>query len=321
MRRLVASFPDMIAVLDSEGLYTFVSQRVTEVLGRSPEYYIGDSLERHTNAEDKERLNEMFQSLIRGKVSHGRSEIRMLHADSGVKFLRLSACPLFDESGTITGVVASARDVTESRLADQQVAQREKFTAMGRMMAGAAHELNNPLTAILGVGELLRERATDEGTRRHLDLVLQQARRAASIVQSLTAFSMPHRPACSTQPSGSSSATRISSPGAAKADRVRQVSFAAPGPDPHGRRPQLRLDRDRRRVLADCGLRCTDVVVAGSPGMTVDDLRELHLTRSHFFSEEAPGDAIAESASLGPRPPRPRSRAPGCARTHRATSR
>ncbi len=58
-------------------------------------------------------------------------------------------------------------------------------------------------------------------------------------------------------------------------------------------------------ALADCGLRCTDVVVAGSPGMTVDDLRELHLTRSHFFSEEAPGDAIAELGVFGASPTSP----------------
>jgi pimeloyl-ACP methyl ester carboxylesterase len=58
-------------------------------------------------------------------------------------------------------------------------------------------------------------------------------------------------------------------------------------------------------ALADCGLRCTDVVVAGSPGMTVDDLRELHMTRSHFFSEEAPGDAIAELGVFGASPTSP----------------
>jgi CheY-like chemotaxis protein len=59
------------------------------------------------------------------------------------------------------------------------------------MMAGAAHELNNPLTAILGISDLLRERATDETTRRQVDLILQQARRAAGIVLNLLAFSRP----------------------------------------------------------------------------------------------------------------------------------
>jgi hypothetical protein len=58
-------------------------------------------------------------------------------------------------------------------------------------------------------------------------------------------------------------------------------------------------------ALADHGLRPTDVVVAGSPGMTVDDLRDLHLTRSHFFSEQAPGDVIAELGIFGAPPASP----------------
>ncbi len=105
--------------------------------------------------------------------------------------MRASAGPFFDEQGKIAGVVASARDVTESRLIEQQLIQKEKFAAMGQMMAGAAHELNNPLTAILGVGELLRERAADDTSKRQLDLVMQQARRAAGIVQNLLAFARP----------------------------------------------------------------------------------------------------------------------------------
>jgi pimeloyl-ACP methyl ester carboxylesterase len=58
-------------------------------------------------------------------------------------------------------------------------------------------------------------------------------------------------------------------------------------------------------ALADCGLRCTDVVVAGSPGMTVDDLRQLHMEKSHFFAEQAPGDAIAELGIFGTAPAAP----------------
>ena len=50
----------------------------------------------------------------------------------------------------------------------------------------------------------------------------------------------------------------------------------------------------------------TDVVVAGSPGMTVDGLRQLHLEQSHFFSEQAPGDAIAELGVFGAAPASPK---------------
>jgi pimeloyl-ACP methyl ester carboxylesterase len=58
-------------------------------------------------------------------------------------------------------------------------------------------------------------------------------------------------------------------------------------------------------ALADCGLRCTDVVVAGSPGMTVDGLRQLHMEKSHFFAEQAPGDAVAELGIFGTAPSSP----------------
>ena len=58
-------------------------------------------------------------------------------------------------------------------------------------------------------------------------------------------------------------------------------------------------------ALADHGLEVTDVVVAGSPGMSVDGLRELHVSSAHFFSEEAPGDAIAELGVFGASPTSP----------------
>jgi hypothetical protein len=57
--------------------------------------------------------------------------------------------------------------------------------------------------------------------------------------------------------------------------------------------------------LADSDLHPTDVVVAGSPGMTVDDLRALHLAESHFFSEQAPGDLVAELGVFGASPTSP----------------
>jgi pimeloyl-ACP methyl ester carboxylesterase len=58
-------------------------------------------------------------------------------------------------------------------------------------------------------------------------------------------------------------------------------------------------------ALADHGLEVTDVVVAGSPGMSVDGLRELHVSSAHFFSEEARGDAIAKLGVFGASPTSP----------------
>ena len=191
VRRLVASFPDVIAVLDREARFTFVSPRIEDVLGEPPRRYIGEFLGARAHADDRPKLAEIFRKLIDGREDHIQIEFRTMHADGNWRTLRASARPLFDEVGNITAVVASARDVTESKLSERQLMQKEKLTAMGQMMAGVAHELNNPLTAILGISDLLRERATDDSTRRQVEIVLNQARRAASIIQNLLAFSRP----------------------------------------------------------------------------------------------------------------------------------
>ena len=191
VRRLVECFPDLIVVLDPEGRFKFVSERLKDILGVSPEEYVGKQVGLRMSSEDRAKLSEMLQNTVSGRKAHEQIEIRAQHVDGTWKSLRITARPLFDEQGNITGMVSSGRDVTESKQFEQQLAQSEKFAAMGQMMAGAAHELNNPLTAILGISDLLRERATDETTRRQVDLILQQARRAAGIVLNLLAFSRP----------------------------------------------------------------------------------------------------------------------------------
>jgi signal transduction histidine kinase len=68
------------------------------------------------------------------------------------------------------------------------------LVAMGQMIGGFAHELNNPLTSILGLSEMLQDVETSEQTRKHLVMMHTQARRAAEIVQNLMYFSRPPAP-------------------------------------------------------------------------------------------------------------------------------
>jgi PAS domain S-box-containing protein len=191
VRSLVASFPDVIAVLDLQGVYTFVSPLVQDVLGRPASEFIGKALGDNVHQDDAKKLRATFQKVAFGEGAEGQFEYRTKHADGNWRVLRASASPLYDSAGKINGVVASARDVTESKRNEQQAVQKEKLAAMGEMMAGVAHELNNPLTAILGISDLIRERSVDDSMRHQVDTVLKQARRAATIVQNLLVFSRP----------------------------------------------------------------------------------------------------------------------------------
>jgi PAS domain S-box-containing protein len=192
--RLMDSFPDLVIALDSEGRYTFVSPQILDILGFTPEELIGKRMGGRTDPADRTAMLEMFDDLIFKRLSEGQIEYRTQHKNGAWRMFRASARPLHDETGRITGVIASARDITDQQRLQQQLIQSERLAAMGQMIAGVAHELNNPLTAILGVTELLRDQSTDENAARQLDLAHRQARRAAHIVQSLLVFSRPSTP-------------------------------------------------------------------------------------------------------------------------------
>lgn len=194
-RRLVDSFPDLIFVVNAEKNYTFVSPRVKEVLGLGADEMIGTTLGELAHSEDQAMLSSSVSDIFSGRATFGSTEVRVRHKQGDWRRLKCNFSPLFDETGKIESIVISGRDVTEVKRLEEQLIQAEKLASMGQMLAGVAHELNNPLTAILGVSELLRDReGIDESAKRQLEMTHRQARRAARIVQNLLEFSRPASP-------------------------------------------------------------------------------------------------------------------------------
>ena len=191
-RRLVDNFPDLILVLDADSHYTFISPRCREVLGYSLEEAQYMEFGGRTHPEDLPAALCIYKDILAGKQTFASMELRVRHKQGDWRRILFNFSALSDEAGNIEGVVLSGRDVTDIKRLEEQLIQAEKLAAMGQMLAGVAHELNNPLTAVLGVTELLRERAPeDESFKRQLDLTHRQARRAARIVQNLLEFSRP----------------------------------------------------------------------------------------------------------------------------------
>src|SRR5499427_3179067 len=191
-RRLVDNFPDMILVLDTNKQYTFVSPRCREILGFEPAELAALGFGHCAHPEDMPTVRMLYDDIVGGRRTFETLEVRVRRKQGDWRRVLFNFSPLSDESGNIEGVVLSGRDVTDLKRLEEQLIQAEKLAAMGQMLAGVAHELNNPLTAVLGVTELLRERApADESFKRQLDLTHRQARSAARIVQNLLEFSRP----------------------------------------------------------------------------------------------------------------------------------
>jgi PAS domain S-box-containing protein len=194
-RRLIDSFPDLILVLDTGGRYTFVSPRSKEILGYEPQEVGVMEFGECVHLQDLPSVQALYADIVAGREPFASLEVRVRHKLGEWRRIRFHFSPLRDARDGVEGVVLSGRDVTDLKRLEEQLIQAEKLAAMGQMLAGVAHELNNPLTAVLGVTELLRERqGVDESTKRQLELTHRQARRAARIVQNLLEFSRPASP-------------------------------------------------------------------------------------------------------------------------------
>ncbi len=190
--RLLESFPDLILVVDLDERYTFVSSRARDLLGYAPQEMLGKKI---SELEDHSpELATLYHALVSGKEAFASAEYGAKHSDGSWRTMRAAGSRLVDADGKTSGVIFSVRDITVERKLEQQVVQSERLAAMGAMIGGVAHELNNPLTAIMGVSELLQDTETNEGARKQLAILQQQARRAAEIVQNLTYFSRPPAP-------------------------------------------------------------------------------------------------------------------------------
>jgi len=190
--RLLESFPDLILVVDLEERYTFVSSRARDLLGYEPQDMLGKKI---SELEDHSpELASLYHQVVSGKEIFASAEYSARHRDGNWRTMRAAGSQLVDAEAKISGVIISVRDITVERKLEQQVVQSERLAAMGAMIGGVAHELNNPLTAIMGVSELLQDTETNESSRKQLAMLQQQARRAAEIVQNLTYFSRPPAP-------------------------------------------------------------------------------------------------------------------------------
>lgn len=131
--------------------------------------------------------SEAVAGLIGAAYRGERTVPLVVRPEDSHRVLRLTAAPLAEaERGS---VVILIEDVTEQRILEAQIIQNDKMASIGQLVSGVAHELNNPLTSIAGLAELLLERPPHpELPREHLRVIHDQAERAGRIVRNLLTF-------------------------------------------------------------------------------------------------------------------------------------
>ena len=121
------------------------------------------------------------KGIWRGTLVHRRKDGSTFPASSTVVALR-------NRDGRVTHFVGVERDITDELQLRDQLVHSERLSAVGELVAGVAHEINNPLQTIIGCVELMIEERRHERQSRDLELVRQEATRAGQIVRNLLAF-------------------------------------------------------------------------------------------------------------------------------------
>jgi two-component system NtrC family sensor kinase len=116
-----------------------------------------------------------------------RGTLRGLRKDGSTFPAACTITALRDSSGRVTHFVGVERDITEDLRIRDQLVHSERLSAIGELIAGVAHEINNPLQTIIGCTELMLDEP-DASNRNDLELVRKEAMRAGQIVRNLLAF-------------------------------------------------------------------------------------------------------------------------------------
>src|SRR5438093_10362766 len=149
--------------------------------GTPPGHSAFESLDRHAAAHVRTTLDAGFRGEVR------RFEVPFTHTDGGMGMRSVIYAPV-REGGKITKVLALVRDVSEQRRTDAQLRQAEKLAAMGQLVSGVAHEINNPTAIISGFAETLLLEDLGEERRDMVRMILEEAQRIGRITANLLAF-------------------------------------------------------------------------------------------------------------------------------------
>jgi PAS domain S-box-containing protein len=184
------SITDLISIHDKNNRIVRVNKAMADVLKTTPKELVGKFChEVMHGAKEPPVTCPHWRTLINGKPSL----MEAFNPNLGIHLYE-SASPLFNEKGEITGSVIIARDVTKQKRMEEQMIMTDRLASIGELSSGIAHELNNPLTSVIGFSQLLLEGDVPANMKEDLGIVYSEAQRAAVIVKNLLTFARKHAP-------------------------------------------------------------------------------------------------------------------------------
>ncbi|MEK6603432.1 MAG: PAS domain S-box protein [Nitrospirota bacterium] len=190
LENLLENANDVIYTLDHDQRFTYVNSKV-EIWGYRKEDLIGRPyLSLLSRRHRGKRLRSTLD--IGAKQAY---EVEIVTKAGEPRSVLVSVSPLRDNEGKIAGVLGIARDITDKKQLERQVLNAEKLASVGKLAAGVAHEINNPLGGILNcIYNLRKGTLSPDREREYLESMEDGLRRVQKIVRQLLDFSQQYDP-------------------------------------------------------------------------------------------------------------------------------
>jgi PAS domain S-box-containing protein len=199
MQAVFEGTSDAIFVKDLQGRYVMINSAGARVFGKTPGDVIGKDDTELFSAESARQIMEHDRQVTTSGKTQIYEEIGSALGETHT-FLSTKA-PHRDHQGSIIGIIGIARDITERKQAEVQLQrqrealyQSEKLATMGQLLAGVAHELNNPLSVVMGQAALLRQSVRNKSQAERAGKIVQAAERCARIVNNFLALARQRPP-------------------------------------------------------------------------------------------------------------------------------
>ncbi len=183
---LIQTMSNGIIITDTKGNVTEINRFASDMIG----------YKRHTadSLYNNEYIGNYVYQVIREAKRFNDIEI-MFHSHEGNRVVcLLDVIPIHDASGELMGSYTYFKDITERYELERQVITSEKYSVIGKLAAGLAHEIRNPLTTVMGFMHLFRQRFTDPKDIGHLNLICSELEMMKKLISDFVMMAKPSTP-------------------------------------------------------------------------------------------------------------------------------
>ncbi len=194
LRTVFEFAPIGMAIVDAQGWVVRSNRHFQQMVGYGAVELKKMSFSRFTHPDDLPGNLNLFHEMLAGRLNEYSYQKRYIRKDGGTVWGHMTASRLPKADGDEFRGVAMVEDITQRRKAETALMDAKRLAAIGEFAAGMAHEINNPLTAIMRFAHLVNMRDLPGDVKSDVDNIYSEAVRASAIVQSLLSFARKREP-------------------------------------------------------------------------------------------------------------------------------